>query len=792
MTISKVWEILSYLVPFSNKEATTDFTPSHIKDDLSDGSVNGILKKAGAGQRRVLPSIIAAAAAAALLFSASAAFSEGRPAAIMIDLFAVACLLTIILINYFSGTSGRQAIRSAESGWKETRRKLQMALEHADRIAAFGERSNRARSEFLAHMSHEIRTPLNGVIGMARLLLGTELNIEQREYAEAVKNRAEALLQTITDILDFSKIEAGKMILEVIPFDLRVTLEDIIDMFSLQLYEKQLDLICLIDPDIPSLIKGDPGRLRQVLINLIGNAVKFTEKGEVSVKVNLESDENNRITLHFSVADTGIGIAEALVASLFHPYQQADTSTARKYGGTGLGLSISKQLVERMGGTIGVDSTPGMGSTFWFTVVLEKQAPHESQIREMAADIKGVPVLVVDENKTNRHMLEELLNHWECLYDEATDGETAFAKLQDAASRAKPFRIVILDAEISGTSGEMLGARIMREPAFSAPQMIMMTSLGNRGDVARLESAGFSAYLTKPIKQCQLLDCLLTLHGNQAHPALLPEHTMVTRHTLVENRRRRLKILLVEDDVVSRKVTINLLERLGYLPDTAENGKMAMAALENRNYDLILMDCVMPVMNGFETAREMRRMNALKQIPIIAMTAHTGAEIGEKCIESGMNDYISKPVTSKQLAETIDKWTQLPETLELLELPQIPVPPQMIFDRADLINRLMGDEGFARELAVQFLKDLPRRRSLLKMAIDQRNAEAVRLEAHSLKGSATNLSAPALREISYRIETAAAEGKTETAHHLLRELDSQIQHFKNALILSKLISLDDC
>ena len=698
----------------------------------------------------------------------------------------------IILINYFSGTSRRQAIRAAEAGWKETRRKLQMALEHADRVAASGERSNRARSEFLAHMSHEIRTPLNGVIGMARLLLGTELNIEQREYAEAVKSRAEALLQTITDILDFSKIEAGKMILEVIPFDLRVTMEDIIDMFSIQLYEKQLDLICLIDPDIPSLIKGDPGRLRQVLINLIGNAVKFTEKGEISVKVDLDSDENNRITLHFSIADTGIGIAEALMASLFQPYQQADTSTARKYGGTGLGLSISKQLVEQMGGDIGVDSVPGEGSTFWFTAVLEKQGAHESQIRDMAPDIMGVPVLVVDENKTNRHMLKALLIHWGCIHDEAADVETALAKLQDAASRAKPFRIVILDAEISGTSGEMLGARIMREPAFSAPQMIMMTSLGNRGDVARLESAGFSAYLTKPIRQCQLLDCLLTLHGNPSHPALPQEHKMVTRHTLVENRRRRLKILLVEDDVVSRKVTINLLERLGFLPDTAENGKMAMAALERQNYDLILMDCVMPVMNGFETAREIRGNNALKQIPIIALTAHTGAEIGEKCIESGMNDYISKPVTSKQLGDMIDKLTQLPETLELLELPQIPVPTQMIFDKAALINRVMGDEGFARELAVQFLKDLPRRRSLLKTAIIQRDAEAVRLEAHSLKGSATNLSAPALREISYRIETAAAAGKTETAHHLLRELDSQIQHFKNALILSKLISLDDC
>ena len=582
------------------------------------------------------------------------------------------------------------------------------------------------------------------------------------------------------------------MILEVIPFDLRVTMEDIIDMFSIQLYEKQLDLICLIDPDIPSLIKGDPGRLRQVLINLIGNAVKFTEKGEISVKVHLDSDENNRITLHFSVADTGIGIAEALMASLFQPYQQADTSTARKYGGTGLGLSISKQLVEQMGGDIGVDSIPGEGSTFWFRAVLEKQGAHESQIRDMAPDIMGVPVLVVDENKTNRHMLKALLNHWGCAHDEAADVETALAKLQEAASRAKPFRIVILDAEISGTSGEMLGARIMREPAFSAPQMIMMTSLGNRGDVARLESAGFSAYLTKPIRQCQLLDCLLTLHGNPSHPAVSQEHKMVTRHTLVENRRRRLKILLVEDDVVSRKVTINLLERLGFLPDTAENGRAAMAALERQNYDLILMDCVMPVMNGFETAREIRGTNALKQIPIIAMTAHTGAEIGEKCLESGMNDYISKPVTSKQLSDMIDKLIQLPETSELLELPQIPVPTQMIFDKTTLINRVMGDEGFARELAVQFLKDLPRRRSLLKTAIFQRDAEAVRIEAHSLKGSATNLSAPALREISYRIETAAAAGKTETAHYLLRELDSQIQHFKNALILSKLISLDDC
>lgn len=782
------------VTPWAPREAHTDFFPSHTQNDLSDGSVEGLMKKARAAQRRSIPSILAAAALAGLLPAAGLLLSDGgHPVAALTALFSAVCLLSLLLLHHLGGRDGHRALQAVESGWRETRRKLKEALSRADRIAEAGNRSIRSRTDFLAHMSHEIRMPLSGVIGMARLLLGTELTMEQREYAEAVQNRAEGLLQTITDILDFSKIEAGKMTLEIIPFDLRVTMEDIIDIFSLQLHEKRLELITLIDPEIPSLIKGDPGRLRQVLINLIGNAVKFTEKGEISLKVDLQADAGgNGITLRFSVADTGIGIPEEQMATLFDPYQQADVSIARKYGGTGLGLAIAKQLVERMGGTIGVESTAGAGATFWFTAVMEKQTPHESQVHEMAPDIRGVPVLVVDDNTTNRRMLRELLTHWGCGYDEAADPDAALAGLREAAAAGRPVRIVILGTEISGTSGEALGARILGEASLGSPRLIMMTSLGSRGDAARLETAGFSAYLTKPIKQCQLLECLLTLHGNPPHPAPQPGQKILTRYTIEENRRRRLRILLVEDDAVNRKVTLTLLERLGFLPDTAADGRQALSALDRQTYDLVLMDCVMPVLNGFDTAREIRRRSALRQLPIIAMTAHSGAEIEARCLECGMNDWIPKPVSAEDLAQGIDKWTQVPDTMELLELPQIPVPMEMIFDKEALIQRVMGDENFARELAVEFLKDLPRRRALLKSAILRREAEAARQEAHSLKGASTNLSAPALREISSRLEQAAATGKTDSTHHLLRELDSQIQHFKNALILSKLISLDDC
>jgi two-component system, sensor histidine kinase and response regulator len=690
----------------------------------------------------------------------------------------------------------QQALHRAAEQLQDSNRRLDQALTAAQESA-------RIKAAFLATISHELRTPMNGVIGMTSLLVDTPLTAEQRSYADTIRECGEALLHLINDVLESSKIEAGKLELERLDFDLRATVDAVLTQFAERAETKGLELTGLVHAAVPTALRGDPGRLRQVLTNLVGNAIKFTDKGEVTVQAYLEADESETALVRFEVTDSGIGLAQDTQEKLFKPFVQADSSTTRKYGGTGLGLSISKQLIELMGGQVGITSKPGHGSTFWCTARFIKQ-PSSPRAIFPAEDLTGRRVLIVDDNESNRMILHHLVTEWGMVDDLAENATRALALVEQSAARGLTYDLAILDVMMPGKDGLELAREFQQDPACAGMRIVVLTSLLQRGHAEEARQAGAMGYLPKPVRHDQLRECLSRVLGaaqgrasdRKQTPSDLPP--LVTRHSLAEQAQPR-RILVAEDNLINQKLAVRMAEKLGYRPDVVGNGQEALAALTKETYAAVLMDCQMPVMDGFEATRLIREREAslisressdhsqrntphpsplTPHIPIIAVTANAIQGDRERCLAAGMDDYLTKPVKMDVLRAMLERWAPAPMTGIQTHESQVrssgQSDAQSLFDPARMFHNIGSDQALFTQLIELFLDQHQAMLGHIKEGLIKSDAMEVERAAHTLKGTAGNLCAAQVAAAASRLEAVGHLNRLQDAPPVYAQLEMEV------------------
>lgn len=698
-------------------------------------------------------------------------------------------------------------LSSANAEMVKTNRRLEESIVRAKQLAGAAEAANRAKGDFLATMSHEIRTPMNGIIGFNNLLLDTSLSAEQRGFVETVEKSAQSLLSIINDILDFSKIEAQKLTLEAMEFDLRTVVEEVADLLAIQAHEKNLALAYLIDDHTPLGLRGDPGRLRQILVNLVGNAVKFTEEGEVILKVRKESQSPESVEIYFEIQDTGPGIPEEVKPKLFTPFSQADSSSTRKQGGTGLGLVISKRLIELMGGEIGLESVPGRGAKFWFRICFERHAAPDSEAGMQTGNLKGSNMLIVDDNATNRSLLHYILKSWGIKCDSVSTSRDALAVVQMETANGHPFDCLLIDMQMPEMDGLDLARAIKSDAATSSTRIVMLSSTFVPPDAETLSEAGILFCLQKPVKKSQLFDCLMNAISGQ--PQSLKRSVRVRAPASIEETgalpKRSARLLVAEDNQINQMLIHQLLKKNRFKADMAADGTEALRALEQIHYDLILMDCQMPEMDGYEATEKIRQRERERaassglesRIVIIAVTANAMKGDREKCLKAGMDDYVSKPIREEELLEVLNRW--LPEAGDEAESARNPLEhPKSSEDSVMAesfaaskslppvnIRRLeratFGDVEKMREIIDLYLSQSEELSERIKEAIHSGVCEELEFAAHKFAGVSANCGIDSVVKPLRELERLGREGQMSGANALLQSVVERMRDVRQFL-----------